>query len=177
MLDAAALHRLVEVLIERGYRVVGPTLRDNAIVLAELDSRRRPAARLGRRCRAGALPGAPPRRRRRIRALVRDRSRGSSSCTRRGSGCGRATGTGRRLRIRRGAAALRLPRGARLRPGGDRASWTGCLSGGAAPGRLATSAGVGRSSWSRSTAPNLAGCASARRWAPAPPAGPATTWL
>ncbi|KAA1249175.1 4Fe-4S ferredoxin [Mycobacterium simiae] len=29
---------MVEVLIERGYRVVGPTLRDNAIVLAELDS-------------------------------------------------------------------------------------------------------------------------------------------
>ncbi len=37
-LDATALHRLVEVLIERGYRVVGPTLRDNAIVLAELES-------------------------------------------------------------------------------------------------------------------------------------------
>ena len=37
-LNAAGLHRLVEVLIERGYRVVGPTLRDNAIVLAELDS-------------------------------------------------------------------------------------------------------------------------------------------
>jgi len=36
--DAAALQRLVEVLIERGYRVVGPTLRDNAIVLAELQS-------------------------------------------------------------------------------------------------------------------------------------------
>ena len=38
MLDTAGLHRLVEVLIERGYRVVGPTLRDNAIVLAELES-------------------------------------------------------------------------------------------------------------------------------------------
>ncbi len=38
LLDAAALHRLVEVLIERGYRVVGPTLRDNAIVLDELES-------------------------------------------------------------------------------------------------------------------------------------------
>jgi len=36
--DKAALHRLVEVLIERGYRVVGPTLRDNAIVLDELES-------------------------------------------------------------------------------------------------------------------------------------------
>src|ERR1700739_3761597 len=38
LLDVAGLHRLVEVLIERGYRVVGPTLRDNAIVLAELES-------------------------------------------------------------------------------------------------------------------------------------------
>jgi len=37
-LDVAALHRLVEVLIEQGYRVVGPTLRDNAIVLDELES-------------------------------------------------------------------------------------------------------------------------------------------
>ncbi len=36
--DAAALHRLVEVLIGRGYRVIGPTLRDDAIVLAELES-------------------------------------------------------------------------------------------------------------------------------------------
>src|ERR1700751_2482620 len=38
LFDVAALYRLVEVLIERGYRVVGPTLRDNAIVLAELES-------------------------------------------------------------------------------------------------------------------------------------------
>ena len=38
MLDTAGLDRLVDVLIERGYRVVGPTVRDNAIVLAELES-------------------------------------------------------------------------------------------------------------------------------------------
>lgn len=36
--DAAGMHRLVEVLIGRGYRVIGPTLRDDAIVLAELES-------------------------------------------------------------------------------------------------------------------------------------------
>lgn len=36
--DTAALQRLVEVLIDRGYRVIGPTLRDDAIVLAELES-------------------------------------------------------------------------------------------------------------------------------------------
>jgi ferredoxin len=38
LLDGAGLHSLVEVLIERGYHVIGPTLRDNAIVLAELES-------------------------------------------------------------------------------------------------------------------------------------------
>jgi hypothetical protein len=38
MLDTAGLDRLASVLIERGYQVVGPTLRDNAIVLAELES-------------------------------------------------------------------------------------------------------------------------------------------
>ncbi len=38
LLDLAGLHRLVDVLIEGGYRVVGPTLRDNAIVLAELEA-------------------------------------------------------------------------------------------------------------------------------------------
>jgi ferredoxin len=38
ILDAAGLASLVDVLIGRGYRTVGPTVRDNAIVLAELDS-------------------------------------------------------------------------------------------------------------------------------------------
>lgn len=38
VIDIAGLHRLVEVLAERGYTVVGPTVQDNAIVLAELTS-------------------------------------------------------------------------------------------------------------------------------------------
>lgn len=38
LLDTAGLHRLVNALTERGYRVIGPTVRDNAIVLAELQS-------------------------------------------------------------------------------------------------------------------------------------------
>jgi len=38
VLDTAALTRLIEALAERGYRVVGPTVRDNAIVLDELAS-------------------------------------------------------------------------------------------------------------------------------------------
>ena len=40
VLDRAGLDRLVEVLIAEGYRVIGPTVRDDAIVLAELDSAR-----------------------------------------------------------------------------------------------------------------------------------------
>ena len=38
IIDAAGLGRLVEALRERGYRVVGPTLGDSAILLAEIDS-------------------------------------------------------------------------------------------------------------------------------------------
>ena len=38
LFDAGALDSLIEVLAGRGYRVVGPTVRDNAIVLDELES-------------------------------------------------------------------------------------------------------------------------------------------
>lgn len=38
LLDQEGLDRLIQVLSERGYRVVGPTVRDDAIVLAEVDS-------------------------------------------------------------------------------------------------------------------------------------------
>jgi formate hydrogenlyase subunit 6/NADH:ubiquinone oxidoreductase subunit I len=38
LIDANGLDRLISVLIDRGYRVVGPTLSDNAIVLGELTS-------------------------------------------------------------------------------------------------------------------------------------------
>ena len=40
VLDRAGLDALVAALIGRGYRVVGPTVRDDAIVLAELSSGR-----------------------------------------------------------------------------------------------------------------------------------------
>ena len=62
MLDTAGLDRLVDVLIERGYQVVGPTVRDNAIVLAELESAEDLPARLGGRRGPGALSAASPRR-------------------------------------------------------------------------------------------------------------------
>ena len=38
VIDAAGLQHLVSTLIDHGYRVIGPTLADNAIVLAELNS-------------------------------------------------------------------------------------------------------------------------------------------
>ena len=38
VIDAAGLRALVSTLIDRGYRVVGPTVSDNAIVLAEIGS-------------------------------------------------------------------------------------------------------------------------------------------
>ena len=37
VIDGAGLDRLIRLLIDCGYRVIGPTLRDNAIVLAEID--------------------------------------------------------------------------------------------------------------------------------------------
>ena len=119
VLTRDGLDELVRALVADGYRVIGPTVRDDAIVLAEIDVGRRAAVGLGRRDRARALPAAPPRRRGRVRALGGRRSPGSSSCTRRGSRCGH----GRRRRVHRrdrGAGPLRLPRRARLRPRRDR---------------------------------------------------------
>lgn len=40
-LDGTGLDQLISILTERGYRVIGPTVRDNAIVLDEIDSVRR----------------------------------------------------------------------------------------------------------------------------------------
>ena len=61
VLTRAGLDRLVAVLIEDGYLVVGPTVRDGAIVLDELGSADDAACRLGRGHRARALPAAAAR--------------------------------------------------------------------------------------------------------------------
>jgi hypothetical protein len=71
VLDQAGLQRLVAELIERGYHVIGPTLRDNAIVLAELESADDLPRGWGANVAPGPLPGAPPRRQRGVRALGR----------------------------------------------------------------------------------------------------------
>ncbi len=38
VLSRTGLHQLIAVLIAEGYRVIGPTVRDDAIVLAEIGS-------------------------------------------------------------------------------------------------------------------------------------------
>lgn len=53
VIDAAGLQQLVSTLKDRGYRVVGPTLSDNAIVLSELTS----ADDLPRGWRVDVAPG------------------------------------------------------------------------------------------------------------------------
>ncbi len=71
MLDTDGLRDLVAVLIERGYRVIGPTLRNNAIVLAELASADDLPRGWGVDVASRPLPGAPPRRRRGLRSFCR----------------------------------------------------------------------------------------------------------
>ena len=156
----------------RGYRLVGPTVRDGAIVYDELESTRRPAGRAGptsrtaaptgsraattRRC--SATPSAPhswkrflfppdaARSGRRKRdgdgALRRDRGAERAARATPSSACARATCT--RSRIQDDASSRRSPRPTRLR-GAPRAT---------------------RSS-SRSTAARPAAPASASRWTPA----------
>ena len=69
----AGLDRLVAVLIADGYRVIGPTVRDNAIVLDELDSAAQLPAGWGVGYRAGLLPAAATRGRGGVRAFGRAR--------------------------------------------------------------------------------------------------------
>ena len=55
------LDRLVEVLIADGYQVIGPTVRDSAIVLDKLDSAAGLPAGWGVDTGSGPLPAAPAR--------------------------------------------------------------------------------------------------------------------
>ena len=59
ILSRADLDELIAALIADGYRVIGPTVRDSAIVLAELSSGADAAGRLGRGHRPGLVPAAP----------------------------------------------------------------------------------------------------------------------
>ena len=106
-------------------------------------------------------------------AIRRDRSPGSSSCTRRARNCGRAGPT----------ASIRPTNPSPSTPSSacTAATWRPSASSTAScPAArirtVRTSGGADRPSSSRSTAPNRAGCVSAPRWTPARPAPPAMTW-
>ena len=62
ILGADQLGKLIEALVRRGYEVIGPTLRDGAIVYDQVESARRSARWMDRRTGAGALSSEAPRR-------------------------------------------------------------------------------------------------------------------
>jgi hypothetical protein len=90
VLDRAGLDQLVNVLRADGYRVIGLTLRDGAIVLAEIDSGAELPAGWGVETAPGATGRTAVTMQRCFPTLL-GRSRGSSSCIRRASRCGRPT--------------------------------------------------------------------------------------
>ncbi len=130
ILDRTGLDLLIEVLRGHGYRVVGPTVRDSAIVLGELD-RARSADGVGRGNRPRHVPAAPPRRRRGVRALV-----GPAVVETIPAPAAAATVVHRTGRLvggtRRRRDTVCVPRSARLRLGGDRGPASCPVSG---PGR------------------------------------------
>ena len=89
-----ALDGLVEALRDRGFRVLGPVVRDGAIVYDDLELGGRPADRLdgppGRR----HLPARAARRRGALRLRRRARTPGSATCSRRASGSGARAANG-----------------------------------------------------------------------------------
>ena len=98
VLDRAGLGRLVEVLIAEGYRVIGPTVRDNAIVLGRAGLGRPSCPRAGGWKPAPATTGCAAGTTRPSSRIRPARSPGSSSCTRRGASSGprtARTGSGR----------------------------------------------------------------------------------
>ena len=131
VLDEAGLDGLISALAAQGYQVIGPTVRDNAIVLAELSSAPT-CPRAGGWTPARALPAAPPRRPRRCSPTPPGRGPGSSSCTRPGGGCGpprRAARSNRTPRRRRGTRSS----GCAAATWPPSRSWAGYSAAGPAP--------------------------------------------
>ncbi len=60
VLDRAGLDRLIGALSARGYRVLGPTVRDGAIVYGDLAATCRPPGRLDGPAGGGQVPPGPP---------------------------------------------------------------------------------------------------------------------
>ena len=91
LIDLAGLQALIDALGRRGYTVLGPTVRDGAIVTGPVRGRRRPPGRLGRRPGRRSVPAPPPRGRRGVRLRRRARSP-PSRCSSRPRRCSGAAG-------------------------------------------------------------------------------------
>ena len=98
---------LLGALAGRGYRVLGPTVRDGAIVYEELESADDLPIGWKDVQDAGSLPARAPRRRGALRLRRSARTRGSSSSSRREIRLWQATPRRRRLRGRGGAGRRR----------------------------------------------------------------------
>ena len=124
VLSREGLNGLLQVLA-RDYRVIGPTVRDRAIVYDEIARHRRSAGRLDRRAGRRALPRSRGATTRRCSATPSGRIPGSVSCI-----PPRAAAVARARAARTAASTcgpsrapeppLRVHRRARLRPAGDR---------------------------------------------------------
>ena len=128
ILPRERLGSLLDVLRSMGYTLVGPTVRDGAIVYAEIAGVDDLPAGWTEEQEAGTLPAATTRRPGAVRLRGRARTRGSSSSSSRGSACGkRAAGrtgftvdAGDRRAAASGAHRRALLRSARHRgPGSD----------------------------------------------------------
>ena len=170
VLTRSGLDELVDALRDDGYRVIGPTVRDDAIVLAELAS----GADLPSGWGVDAAPGSY-RLRRRDDDAVFGHSAGAGSWKqflhppRQPLLQADATFADR---ARRRYAFL----GVRACDLAAIATLGTVLGGGAHAGRCLRAPARGPVRRSRWAAPSRAACASARRWAPGPRPDPATTW-
>ena len=174
MIDTEGLGALIRALVADGYRVIGPTVSGDAIVLAEITD----AAQLPAGWGVETGPGCYRLQQRDDGAMFAHSAGPQSWKTflhpaRRklwSADAGGSVPAGRR-----GPTPVCATRRPRLRPGRDRQSCTGCSP--AATTRTRPSRhDTGRRSSSRPSAPNPVRRASAPPWAPVPQPTRAPTW-
>ena len=178
VIELEGLARLVGALGDRGFLVIGPTVRSGAIVYDVLDSADELPDRAAPTCRSRAATGSSGATTRPVSATPSGRSRGSESC------CRPSCSSGGREREPDGgfvvapdarrAAAARVHRRPRAASCTRSRSRTGAASAARTPTTTTRRAGATRSS-SRSTAARPAAPASASRCRPGRRSGRATT--
>ena len=128
LLERERLDDLLLALVARGYRLLGPTVRDGAIVYDELESSADLPEGWTDEQDGGTYRLRAPRGRRRCSATRSGRGRGSSSSGRRACGCGGRSadgdGASRSMREQSAPPQRRLHRRALVRPARDRARST-----------------------------------------------------